>query len=103
VNVFGVDWKGRHVIEFEHERRHRTRVTTVWANSAIDVQLFGPEFGLVHVKWARQGDLDLQGVAKGETREVFTGVVVKQKEDWFIRAAQNTNIAEVPTLNPAPR
>ena len=33
----------------------------VWANSAIDVLLFGPDFGLVRVKWARQGDLDLQG------------------------------------------
>src|SRR5215470_2635289 len=98
VNVFGARWKGRQQIEQAHEQRHRTRfAATVWRNTEVRVQSVAMDVALLHVAWSRTGDLDFEGKPKPETRGIFTWVATRRSDRWLIRAAQNTNVIEVPS------
>jgi uncharacterized protein (TIGR02246 family) len=100
VNVGGKHWKGRDQIEAEHTLRLSQFQESTWTSKAVTVQLLKPDIALVHANWSIVGDKDPDGSARKPREGVFTWVVTKQSGRWQIRAAQNTNVSNLP---PAPR
>ena len=84
VNVWGLHWQGRARIEKEHADRHRGQFKdTTWTTRELRVQFLKPDVALVHLAWAMQ-----------PPREgLFTWVMLKERGQWQIRAAHNTNVA----------
>jgi uncharacterized protein (TIGR02246 family) len=101
VNVGGKHWKGRDQIEAEHKLRLSQFHESTWTSKAVTVQLLKPDIALVHANWSIVGDKDPDGGARKPREGVFMWVVTKQSGRWQIRAAQNTNVSNLPP--PAPR
>ena len=98
VNVFGVHWKGRAEIQRMHEERHLTRFrNSIWTTNDIKIGDIGDGVAVAHVTWSREGDLDFEGQPKPLMRGILTWTLVTRSEGWLIRAAQNTNVVNVPT------
>jgi len=100
VNVGARHWKGRKEIEAQHTARLSQFMESTWENKKVTVQFLKRDIALVHVNWAIKGDKN-PDLSPREPREgVFTWIVIKQKGNWQIRAAQNTNLTILPL--PAP-
>jgi uncharacterized protein (TIGR02246 family) len=84
VNVWGMHWHGRELIEKEHADRHRAQFKdSRWITREVRVQFLKPDVALVHFWWAMQ-----------PPREgLFTWLLLSEQGQWRIRAAHNTNIA----------
>jgi len=50
----------------------------------------------VHVSWGLKGDKDPDGSPRQPREGIFTWVAVKERGNWLIRAAQNTNRSNLP-------
>jgi uncharacterized protein (TIGR02246 family) len=91
------------VVTGEHERvreasiarlaeLHRTQFRdSTWTNEHVTVQFLRPDVALVHIERAIQRDRDPDDTPRSPRRGIFTWVVVKQGEEWKLRAAHNTN------------
>lgn len=91
VNVGARYWKGRKEIEAQHAARLDQFIESVWTTEEVTVQFLEQDIALVHITWSLKGDKDPDGAARQPREGVFTWVVVKERADWLIRAAQNTN------------
>jgi len=69
---------------------------STWTTKAVTVQFLKPDIALVHVDWGITGDKDPDGGPRKPREGVFTWVVIKQSGTWQIRAAQNTNVSNLP-------
>jgi uncharacterized protein (TIGR02246 family) len=96
VNVGGKHWKGREQIEAEHTLRLGQFQESTWATKHVAVQFLKPDIALAHVDWSIVGDKDPDGSARKPRDGVFTWIVTKHDGSWRIRAAQNTNVSNVP-------
>ena len=96
VNVGGKHWKGREEIEAEHTLRLSQFQESTWATNGVTVQFLKRDLALVHVNWGIVGDKDPDGSARNPREGVFTWIVTKQGGRWQIRAAQNTNVSNLP-------
>lgn len=92
VNVGARHWKGRQQIEAEHTARLDQFRDSTWSTRTVTVQFLKPDVALAHVDWTLRGDKDPDGTPRAPRGGLFTWVVVKQGNGWFIRAAQNTNL-----------
>ncbi|WP_374318345.1 SgcJ/EcaC family oxidoreductase [Pseudoxanthomonas kaohsiungensis] len=97
VNVGARHWKGRSEIEAQHAARLHQFVESTWATREVTVQFLSPNISLVHVSWDLKGDKDPDGTPREPRGGVFTWVVVKERGEWLIRAAQNTNRGNLPS------
>lgn len=97
INVGARHWKGRHEIEAQHEARLHQFSESAWTTKEVAVQFLRPDISLVHVSWMLKGDKDPDGTPRPPREGVFTWVVVKEREAWLIRAAQNTNRGNLPS------
>jgi len=100
VNVGAKHWKGRKEIEAQHAARLSQFTESTWTTKTVAVQFLKPDVALVHVEWRLAGDKDPDGTPRKPREGVFTWVMVKQGGAWLIRAAQNTNVSNLPP--PAP-
>jgi uncharacterized protein (TIGR02246 family) len=96
VNVGGKHWKGREQIEAEHTLRLVQFQESTWTTKGVTVQFLKPDIALAHVDWSIVGDKDPDGSVRKPREGVFTWVLTKQSTRWQIRAAQNTNISNLP-------
>ena len=96
VNVGGKHWKGRDQIEAEHTLRLSQFQESTWTTKGVTVQFLKPDIALVHVRWGIVGDRDPDGSLRKPREGVFTWIVTNQSRRWQIRAAQNTNISNLP-------
>jgi uncharacterized protein (TIGR02246 family) len=96
VNVGGKHWKGREQIEAEHTLRLRQFQESTWTTKGVTVQFLKPDIALVHVRWGIVGDRDPDGSLRKPREGVFTWIVTNRSRRWQIRAAQNTNISNLP-------
>jgi uncharacterized protein (TIGR02246 family) len=96
VNVGGKHWKGREQIEAEHTLRLSQFQESTWRTKGVTVQFLKPDIALVHVRWGIVGDRDPDGSLRKPREGVFTWIVTNQSRRWQIRAAQNTNISNLP-------
>jgi uncharacterized protein (TIGR02246 family) len=96
VNVGGKHWKGREQIEAEHTLRLSQFQQSTWTTGLVTVQFLKPDISLVHVNWGIVGDKDPDGSARKPREGVFTWIVTKHSGRWQIRAAQNTNVSNLP-------
>jgi uncharacterized protein (TIGR02246 family) len=97
VNVGARHWKGRTEIEAQHAARLQQFAESTWATKEVTVQFLSPDISLVHVSWDLEGDKDPDGTPREPRGGVFTWVVVKERGEWLIRAAQNTNRGNLPS------
>lgn len=97
VNVGARHWKGRNEIEAQHAARLDQFRQSRWTTKDVTVQFLTHDVALVHVVWGLTGDKDPDGTARQPREGVFTWVVVKERADWLIRAAQNTNRGNLPS------
>lgn len=97
VNVGARHWKGPTEIEAQHATRLNQFIESSWATKEVAVQFLTPDISLVHVSWALEGDKDPDGTPRQPREGVFTWVVVKERGEWLIRAAQNTNRGNLPS------
>jgi uncharacterized protein (TIGR02246 family) len=96
VNVGAKRWKGRKEIEAQHALRLSQFLGSVWATRSAMVQYLKPDIALVHVEWGLKGDKDPDGTPREPRAGLFTWLVVKDGRNWLIRAAQNTNLSNLP-------
>jgi uncharacterized protein (TIGR02246 family) len=96
VNVGGKHWKGREQIEAEHTLRLVQFQESTWTTKGVTVQFLKPDIALAHVDWGIVGDKDPDGSLRKPREGVFTWILTKQGRRWQIRAAQNTNISNLP-------
>ena len=96
VNVGAKHWKGRKEIEAQHAARLSQFLESEWATKGVSIQYLKPDIALVHVEWSLRGDKDPGGTPRQPREGIFTWVVVKKGEGWLIRAAQNTNLSNLP-------
>lgn len=100
VNVLGMHWHGRPLIEEQHALVHRT----IFRNSVLKVldhslRPLGPGAILVLIRWEMTGHETPPGVRFEKVRHgIITAVFVEREERWVIGAFQNTEIAPVPAL-----
>lgn len=97
VNVGARLWKGRTEIEAQHAARLHQFAESTWATKEVTVQFLSPDISLVHVSWGLKGDKDPDGKPREPREGVFTWIVVKERGEWLIRAAQNTNRGNLPS------
>jgi len=106
VNVTGSWWKGRAAIEKNHAYLHGTIATadtaTVTAPArnhgifgtttitfdSMDVRMQAPTVATARVPWSIRGDVRTAAVRRG----LFLFVVKKARSQWYIAAAQNTEV-----------
>jgi uncharacterized protein (TIGR02246 family) len=89
VNVAGLHWKGKSQIEAEHAERHRTNLKDSTSSTReVGIQLLAPRFAIVHIEWTISGDRDFDGTPREPREGIFTWLMVKQSNQWLIRAAQ---------------
>ena len=92
VVVTGDHEKGREASIARLAELHRTRFRdSIWTNEHVTVQFLRPDIALVHIDWTIQGDRDPDDTLRSPRRGIFTWVVIKQGEEWKLRAAHNTN------------
>lgn len=96
VNVGAKHWKGRKEIEAQHTARLSQFIESTWENKKVTVQFLKRNIALVHINWAIKGDKNPDGSPREPREGVFTWVVIKQNGNWLIRAAQNTNVSNLP-------
>jgi uncharacterized protein (TIGR02246 family) len=98
VNVLGMHWHGRPLIEEQHAAVHRT----IFRNSMLkilehSVRPLTPDVVLAHIQWEMTGHESPPGVPFEKVRHgVMTGVFVEREERWVIGAMQNTEVVPVP-------
>ena len=97
VNVGAKHWKGRKEIEAQHSARLSQFLGSAWTTKEVTVQYLKPDVALVHVEWGLAGDKDPDGTPRKPREGVFTWVVVRKGKGWLIRAAQNTNLSNLPS------
>ena len=81
----------------QHAARLSQFIESSWATREVAVQFLTPDISLVHVSWTIKGDKDPDGTPRQPREGVFTWVVVKERGEWLIRAAQNTNRGNLPS------
>jgi uncharacterized protein (TIGR02246 family) len=92
VNVAGMWWKGRALIQTMHERTHATRFKdTTLVETNTTVRMLGPDTAVLHVKWELSGELDQDGKRAMTRHGIMQIVAVRRADGWRIVAAQNTN------------
>jgi uncharacterized protein (TIGR02246 family) len=92
VVVTGEHEKGREASIARLAGLHRTQFRdSIWTNEHVAVQFLRPDIALVHIDWAIRGDRDPDDTVRSPRRGIFTWVVIKQGEEWKLRAAHNTN------------
>ena len=92
VNVAGMWWKGRAMIQTMHERTHAARFKgTTLVETNTTVRTLGPDVAVLHFKWELSGELDQDGKRAITRHGIMQIVAVKQADGWRILAAQNTN------------
>ena len=92
VNVAGMWWKGRAMIQTMHERTHATRFKdTALVETNTTVRTVSPDVAVLHVRWELSGELDQDGKRAMTRHGIMQIVAVKQADGWRILAAQNTN------------
>jgi uncharacterized protein (TIGR02246 family) len=96
VNVGAKHWKGREQIQAEHTLRLSQFQESTWTTKNVTIQFLKPDIALVHVGWGIVGDKDPNGNAREPREGLFTWIVTKHDGRWQIRAAQNTNVSNVP-------
>ena len=96
VNVGAKHWKGRKEIEAQHTARLSQFLESAWTTKEVTVQYLKPDVALVHVEWGLAGDKDPDGTPRKPREGVFTWVVIRKGKGWLIRAAQNTNVSNLP-------
>jgi uncharacterized protein (TIGR02246 family) len=90
VNVLGEHLKGPSQIEKRVAGNHATFLKDLKMSSRdLTVQFIAPDAALVHFRWARTGDAGPQQT-RGSNEGVFTWVVLRQQNEWKIRAMHNT-------------
>ena len=100
VNVLGSHWKGRTEIEHEHATLHQRQFKeSMWTTRSVHVQSLQPDLALVHVEWAIRGDRDPDGTMRQPRQGIFTWVMQRHRETWYIRAAHNTDNMNVPIVS----
>jgi uncharacterized protein (TIGR02246 family) len=96
VNVGAKRWKGRKEIEGEHNARLSQFLESTWTNKSVTVQYLKPDIALAHIEWSLTGDKNPDGTPRKPREGVFTWVLAKKSGKWLIRAAQNTNVSNLP-------
>ena len=100
VNVLGSHWKGRIEIEHEHATLHQRQFKeSVWTTRNVHVQSLQPDLALVHVEWAIRGDRNPDGTMRQPRQGIFTWVMQRHREIWYIRAVHNTDNMNVPIVS----
>ena len=113
VNVTGSWWKGREAIEKNHAYLHGTIAstdtimvtaparnhgifgTTVITFDSIHVRILAPAVAAARVPWTIRGD----GRTAAERKGLFLFVVKKAQGQWYIAAAQHTEVNRPAELN----
>jgi uncharacterized protein (TIGR02246 family) len=97
VQVNGRRWIGPAEIRKNHALVHEMMFKdSVWTNLKLDIRFLKPDVAIAHQMWALRGDRNPDGTPRTPREGLFTQVLVKRGERWFITAAHNTNIAVVP-------
>jgi len=103
VNVVGMHWRGRHEIGSRHAEIHQT----IFRHSQLQqlghsLQFINPDTAVAHLEWRMTGH-DTKHLNDWRTPEVRTGVMtivlVRSGDTWRIRAAHNTDIIPLPSLD----
>ena len=98
VNVIGMHWQGRQLIQAKHAGVHRT----IFRNSTLQimeqsVRFLSPGIALAHVSTQVKGAESLGEQNAPEIRRaIMTCVLVKEDDRWLITSAHNTDIVPVP-------
>ncbi|MCA1622913.1 MAG: SgcJ/EcaC family oxidoreductase [Acidobacteria bacterium] len=96
VNVGAKHWKGRKEIEAQHSARLGQFLQSTWATKTVAVEYLKPDIALAHIEWSLSGDKEPDGTPRKARDGVFTWVLIKKSGKWLIRAAQNTNVSNLP-------
>jgi uncharacterized protein (TIGR02246 family) len=98
VTVGGIRFKGRARIRDEHAKRHEMQFKeSVVTVRSVDVRFLKPDVALVHVDWGMERDRDPDGTSRAPRNGVMSWVVVRQRDEWRIASAHNTNVREAST------
>jgi uncharacterized protein (TIGR02246 family) len=98
VTVGGIRLKGRARIRDEHAKRHEMQFKeSVMTVRSVDVRFLKPDVALVHVDWGMERDRDPDGTSRSPRNGVMSWVVVRQRDEWRIASAHNTNARETST------
>jgi len=95
VNVVGMWWKNRSEIEAAHADRHRTNFkdSTLTGDVAL-VKWLRPDVVLAEVSWQLTGSKGARGEPMPTRKGLMMLVLTRDKGEWKIRAAQNTDVVE---------
>jgi uncharacterized protein (TIGR02246 family) len=98
VDVGGIRLKGRARIRDEHAKRHEMQFKeSVMTVRSVDVRFLKPDVALVHIDWVMERDRDPDGTSRAPRNGVMSWVVVRQRDEWRIASAHNTNVREAST------
>ncbi len=93
VNMYGMWWRGRAEIEANQARAHAGIFrNSRLSGSAASVERLGDDVAAVHVAWTLVGHTTPAGEPAPPRRGILLLVLVRQKEGWFVKIAQNTHV-----------
>ena len=95
VNVVGIWWKGRDVIQGAHEFTH----STMFKNSRLTLEATEVRFpvkgiAIARSKWLLEGHVTPDGAALPPRRGILLNVLVQSADGWKIIDSQNTDIVD---------
>lgn len=93
VNVGGLWWKGRRVIQTMHERLHATRGKTgTLVETNTTVRMLRPDVALLHFEWELSGARDASGILVPTRHGIMQVIAIMQAGGWRIASAQNNDV-----------
>jgi uncharacterized protein (TIGR02246 family) len=95
VNVAGQWLKGKNEAVEVHKKRHQVVFkNSVWKTDSVHVKYVEPHLAILHIGWGISGDVDPDGKTRRPRHGIFTWIVIKRSEKWFVLAVHNVNIRE---------
>jgi len=89
--------KGKIAAVKDHKEKHlgvRFK-TSVWQTDSVAVKYVKPDIAIMRIGWGISGDFENETTPRQPRHGIFTWIVNKKNNRWFLIAVQNTNIKDV--------